>query len=115
MVEVDRHSDRVTGRAGLTLVAETMRVLGLPQIVREEVKIRQRSRGHSEAALVEAVVLLLASGGECLDDLDALRKDAGSCCLLGTAIPSPDATRRFLCAFHPRVMATGNGKVCFPM
>lgn len=100
VVEVETHCDRVTGRAGLALVAETMRALGLPQKVREQVKIRQRSRGYTEAAQVEAMVLLLASGGECLDDMEVLRKDAGLCRLLGTAFPSPDAARHFLYAFH---------------
>ena len=104
VVEVDQHSDRVTGRAGLALVAETMRALGLPQMIRRAIKIRQRSRGYAEAAQVEALVLLLASGGECLDDLDVLRKDTGLCRLLGTALPSPDATRHFLYAFHEEAL-----------
>ena len=104
VVELDPNSDGVTGRAGLALVAETMRALGLSQMIRGEIKVRQRSRGYTEAAQVEAVVLLLASGGECLDDLEVLRKDAGLCRLLGTTLPSPDATRHFLYTFHDETL-----------
>jgi hypothetical protein len=99
-VEVDGASDRVTGRAGLALVVETMQALGLPEMVRREVKYRQRSGGYSEAAQVEALVLLLAAGGECLDDLEVLRQDAGLCRLLGEKLPSADVVRRFLYACH---------------
>jgi len=99
-VEVDGASDGVTGRAGLALVVETMRALGLPEMVRREVKYHKRLRGYSEAAQVEALVLLLAAGGECLDDLAVLRQDAGLCRLLGQRLPSADAARRFLYACH---------------
>jgi hypothetical protein len=38
------------GRAGLTLVAEMMHTLGMPEVVAGEVKSRRRRRGFEEAA-----------------------------------------------------------------
>jgi hypothetical protein len=43
---------------------------------------------------------MLAAGGECLDDLELLRRDRALAKLMGREFPSPDAMRRFLEAFH---------------
>jgi hypothetical protein len=41
-----------------------------------------------------------AAGGECLDDFERLRADPGLGELLGHEVPSPEAARKFLYAFH---------------
>ena len=38
----------LTARAGLTLVSETMLALGLDEIVRTRLSLRERDRGYSE-------------------------------------------------------------------
>src|SRR5207247_2992180 len=68
--------------------------------IKHHVRIRQRARGRDEVAMIEAMVMLLAAGGECLDDLAVLRADQGLCRLLDRELPSPDAARRFLYEFH---------------
>lgn len=46
-------------------------------------------------------MLLLAAGGDCLDDIGVLAADEGLCRLLGRdRLPSPDTLRHFLNAFH---------------
>jgi len=55
-------------------------------------------------AKVEALVLLLAAGGDCLDDIAVLNADAGLCRLLGGPLPSADALRQFLYAFHDEAL-----------
>jgi len=90
----------VTGRAGLPLVLETMRALGLPRAIRTHVHIRERQSGYTETEKLEALVLLLAAGGDCLDDIRILQADAGLCRLLGRPLPSADTLRHFLYAFH---------------
>lgn len=92
--------DTVTGRAGLSPVIETMRGLGLDRVIESHLRIRKRSSGYSEVEKVEAMVLLLASGGDCVDDMAVLRADAGLCRLLGRQLPSADAMLSFLYAFH---------------
>ena len=59
------------------LVAQAFRSLGVPARVRETVHIKQRERGFDEAAMVESFVVLNAVGGECVDDFQHLRADAG--------------------------------------
>ena len=99
-VEVVEAADTVTARGGLPLVVETMRALGLTEIIKDCVSVRQRASGRDEVAMIEGLVLLMASGGECLDDSNVLRSDKGLCRLLERTLPSADAQRRFLYAFH---------------
>lgn len=97
--------DDVTARAGVPLVVETMRALGLDGAISEHVRVRQRRSGFSEVDLVEAFVVLLASGGECLDDFSVLGADQGLLRLLEKQkLPSPDAARQFLRAFHDEAL-----------
>lgn len=90
----------VTGRAGLPLVLETMRALGLPRAIRTHVHIRERQSGYTETEKLEALVLLLAAGGDCLDDIAVLQADGGLGRLLDRRLPSADTLRHFLYAFH---------------
>jgi len=99
-VEVVERTDTVTGRAGLPLVLETMRALGLDQAIAQHVRVRERRSGYTETEKIEALVLLLAAGGECPDDLRVLQADGGLRRLLGRRLPSPDAVRDFLYACH---------------
>ena len=41
-----------------------------------------------------------ALGGECWEDFERLREDAGLAEMLGHGLPSPEAARKFLYAFH---------------
>jgi len=99
-VAVSKASEMVTGRAGLPLVLETMRGLGLDRKIEQAVKVRERQSGYSEVNKIEALVLLMASGGERVDDIRVLQADLGLCRLLGEEFPSPDALRTFLYAFN---------------
>ena len=99
LVEAVRRSDAITAWGGLPTVVETMRSLGLGRTIRELLHVRERESGYSEAQKVEALVLLMAAGGDCLDDIEVLRADAGLCRLVG-ALPGADALRTFLYEFH---------------
>ena len=90
----------LTSRAGLPLVLETMRALGLPRAIREHIHIRERQSGYTETEKLEALVLLLAAGGDCLDDIAVLQADGGLGRLLDRQLPSADTLRHFLYAFH---------------
>jgi hypothetical protein len=99
-VETVPDLDGLTSRAGLPLVLETMRALGLPRVIRDHVHIRERQSGYTEAEKIEALVVLLAAGGDCLDDIAVLRADGGLGRLLERQLPSADTLRHFLYAFH---------------
>jgi hypothetical protein len=99
-IETTERSDMVTARAGLPLVVETMRALGVDRAIEEHLRLRRRKSGYSEVEKVEAIVLLLAAGGDCLDDIDVLSADAGLCRLLDRELPSADTLLSFLYGFH---------------
>jgi hypothetical protein len=99
--EASDETSEVTGRAGLPLLLETMMALRVGQAVKQHVLLRKRNAGSSEAEMVEALVLLLGAGGECLDDLSILGADLGLLRLCERdKLPSPDAARSFLLGFH---------------
>ena len=99
-VEPVAATDTLTARGGLPLVLETMRALGLDRAIAQHVHVRERQSGYPEAEKVEALVLLLAAGGDCVDDVAVLKADAGLGRLLGRPLPSADALRGFLHACH---------------
>ena len=92
--------ETLTALGGMPLVVQAFRSLGLPQSVREQVRVKARERGYDEATFVESFVILNAAGGECVDDIKRLRQDPGLAEMVGHALPSPEAARQFLYAFH---------------
>jgi len=99
-VDPEPAEDLLTGLAGLTLVAEAFRGLGLGQSANRHVRIKERQRGFDEGTYLESFVLLNAAGGDCLDDFERLREDRALAELIGHPLPSPEAARKFLYAFH---------------
>jgi hypothetical protein len=99
-VETVADGDGLTSRAGLPLVLETLRALGLPRAIREHIHLRERQSGYTETEKIETLVLLLAAGGDCLEDIAVLQADGGLGRLLGRRFPSADRLRHFLYAFH---------------
>jgi len=96
----------VTGRAGLALVVEAARAIRLEEVVQEHVTVAKRRRGFSEAAKLEALMLLIADGGDRIEDIRTLRDDRGLAQLLDSELPSPDALLDFVRAFDdPTVWA----------
>jgi hypothetical protein len=98
-IEVVEEDASLTAHAGLPLVLETMRALGLSDGLNRTLAIRRRNSGATDAQKVEALVLLMAAGGECVDDIEVLRADKGLTRLVG-GLPSADVLLRFLYEFH---------------
>ena len=92
-------SEEVTAHAGLTLVVEAARALGLDEIVARRLKIAKRKRGFSEVEKLAALLLLSAAGGERIEDIRMLSDDQGLTRLLEQKLPSPDALLDFLTTF----------------
>ena len=93
-------TETVTARGGIPLVVQTFRSLGLAESVQQQVQVKERERGYDEATFVESFVILNAAGGECVDDFNRLREDAGLKEMIGHELPSAEAARQFLNAFH---------------
>jgi hypothetical protein len=92
--------ETLTALGGIPLVVQAFRSLGLPQSVREHVRVKERERGYDEATFVESFVILNAAGGECPEDFKRLRQDPGLAELVGHELPSPAAALQFLYGFH---------------
>lgn len=90
----------LTARAGLPLVAEVLLALGTDRVVDEGLRLGTRRRGFSEFEKLRALVLVLAAGGDCVEDVRILARDEGLQRLVGGRLPSPDALHDFLGAFH---------------
>jgi len=96
----------LTSFGGLPLVMETFRALGLPQAVKRYLPLLQRPGKYREADYIESFVSLFAAGGDCVDDFELLRQDEGLK-KLGLRVPSPEAVRCFLNAFHDEELLQG--------
>ena len=99
-VEVVEDDAAVTANAGLPLIVETMRTLGVSAQIDKQLGIRQRNHGATDAQKAEAVILLMAAGGDCLSDVEKLRSDKGLERLLGFALPSTQVLWNFFNDFH---------------
>ena len=90
----------VTGRAGVPLVIELFRQLGVAATIDAEVAVKQRQRGLPPSQLVESLIALWTSGGDRCQDLTTLREDQALATLLGHPLPAATTVRDFLEAFH---------------
>jgi len=96
----------LTSFGGLPLVMETFRALGLPQAIKKHLSLLRRPSKYREADYVESFVSVFAAGGDCVDDFEMLRADEGLK-KLGLRVPSPEAVRYFLNAFHKEDLLQG--------
>lgn len=99
-IDPEPATETLTSWGGVPLLVRAFRSLDLPRSVARNVRVKQRQRGYGEATFVESFLILNAVGGECLEDFDRLREDAGLAEMLGHEIPSPEAARKFLDQFH---------------
>jgi Transposase DDE domain group 1 len=90
----------VTGRAGVPLVIELFRQLGVAAAIDAQVPVKQRHRGLSPSQFVESLIALWVSGGDRCQDLTMLREDQALATLLGHPLPAATTMRDFLEAFH---------------
>jgi hypothetical protein len=90
----------LTAWGGVPLLVRAARSLNVPGLVQQHVPIKQRDRGFDEASYVVSFLVLNTVGGDCLEDFDQLREDAGLKEILGHEVPSAEAARKFLYQFH---------------
>ena len=89
----------LTSFGGLPLVMETFRALDLPRSIQKHLPLLERQGKYREADYIESFISVFAGGGDCVDDFELLRADEGLK-KLGLKVPSPEAVRFFLNAFH---------------
>ena len=67
----------LTAHAGLALIAETLLALGVDALVRDGLRLHARRRGYAEFDKLQAIVLVQAAGGDCVEDVRVLARDIG--------------------------------------
>lgn len=95
----DTSSVLTTSFAGLPLVMETFRALGLPQSIAKHLPLQKRYGKYGEADYVESFISVFAAGGDCFDDFQLLRKDP-VLQKLHLKVPAPESARFFVNTFQ---------------
>jgi hypothetical protein len=90
----------LTAQAGLAGFSRVFRSLEAPKLCDAHVSVKERVRGFTAGQQVESLVLLHMAGGDCMQDIERLRQDAGVTKMLGYAAPSERCVADFLEAFH---------------
>ena len=90
----------LTAQAGLAAFSRAFRSLGGPGLCDAQVLVKERARGFTAGQHVESLVLLHAAGGDCMQEIEALRRNAAVTKMLGYAVPSERCVADFLEAFH---------------
>jgi Transposase DDE domain group 1 len=90
----------LASHAGVVLLKEMVDQLGIPELIDQEIEVKQRQRGYPESESILALCWNLILGGEHLSDLDVLRGDPGTQQLLGLAsVIAPTTAGEFLRRF----------------
>jgi hypothetical protein len=79
----------------------------VPAAADRHLPAKRSQRGLGQGAMVETFVLLSALGGDCLDDLDQLRRDMGLAALAGYDLPAASTARQWLDRFHDAELLEG--------
>jgi hypothetical protein len=93
-VKLGRDDPSLTPAAGVVLVAELDRILGLAQTIDSHVgRIKQRDQGLSGGEVVLSMAETMLGGGDFMVDLDHVRGDVAGAGL--RAVPEPPASTTF--------------------
>jgi hypothetical protein len=93
-------TEQATAHAGVAVLVEVMRSSGVLTVADRVLPAKKNPKGLSHGQLVESIIVLTALGGECMDDMEILRRDLGLRAILGYEPPAPSTLRSWLESFH---------------
>jgi hypothetical protein len=93
-----------TAWSGASLIVDLYRKLEMDQIANKILPGKKNSKGLQPGQMVESFILLSALGGECFEDMQHLRDDAGLAGILGYTPPAPVTARQWLDGFHDEAL-----------
>ena len=70
--ESEKKTTGLTALGGLPAYLDLAQVIGLSKSVQKHLKVRSGSQGWTDAQMVLALVLLNLSGGDCVEDIEAV-------------------------------------------
>ena len=91
-IKIDFTDDAITNAAGSIFLSTISQQLGLPALLQEQLRVKVRDRGATDAETMLALIYSLAQGEGCLADVDRLSADAPRQDLLGLE-QVPDSRR----------------------
>ncbi len=97
-------TEEVTPHAGVALLVELGRRSGVMAAANRYLPPKKSAKGLGQDQMVESFVLLSALGGDCVDDLDGLRRDYGLRALVGYTLPAAATARQWLDRFHQEAL-----------
>jgi hypothetical protein len=107
-IEFRADDPSLTPYAGLAIVGELARTLGLVELINAELRaarvapLKQRARGLSPGGLVVALAESQLVGGDCFDDVERVRADRAGALLRAVAeAPSAPTARQRAYRFRP--------------
>lgn len=120
--EEEKMATGMTGLSGLPVYLDLAFVMGLSEMIGNHLHVKER--GWTDAQMVLSLILLNIAGGDCVEDLKVIEKDAGFCKVMRRAeqkgmtrrdrraedrrwrherrrsVPSPTTVFRYLSRFH---------------
>lgn len=91
-VHVDDHGRGVVSQAGATVLLETIKTIGLEQALSRQLRPRMKPLAfYDPAKILLDQVVSLATGGDCLSDVDRFRDQPGQ--LFGHVASNPTVSR----------------------
>jgi len=95
--KLERTDEALTAHGGLALMGEYHQRLGLRTLADQYLPGPGSNRGYAPSVFVESLVLMLAGGGRCLEDLRDLEREGALMRLIGRdQIPDADTTGDWL-------------------
>jgi hypothetical protein len=113
LFEIDAESlaETCTAWGGVPPLVRAIRSLDVPGSLQRHLHIKQRERVSTRPPPGELCGADRV-GGDCLEDFDQLREDAGLAQMLGHAIPVPWRRRSFSISFTPRRRSSRRSGSC---
>ncbi len=104
----------MTPWAGVGVLIEAMRQIEVTSRVDKLLPLKRSKKGLNSGEMLESFVLLSTLGGDCLEDMESLRRDDALAQVLGHGIPAPETARQWLDRFHDEgVMEDSPQQGCF--
>jgi hypothetical protein len=97
----------MTAWAGISPLVMLERKCGIVDLGDRVLPKKASTIGLRSGQMLESFTILSAMGGECYEDMERLRGDAGLCALLGYTPPAAETARQWLDKFHDESLMLG--------
>lgn len=102
-IEIDFTDESITASVGSVFLSGAAKKMGLPERLKEAIKLKRRARGASDADMLLRLIYSLAQGDGAILDVGRLGQDSTRCNLLGlNTVPNHRRLGEYLGRFEER-------------